>query len=86
MEDRAQVILIITGLGATPIEETLQGAEKLIPAQNLKPVLLEENRLSAAPLPQQVTDQNNTPQLEVSSSSTNLDIPAFMRRRYRFSG
>ena len=82
MEDRAQVILIITGLGGTPIEQTLAGAENLVSMKKYAPVVQEQPQTVAA----QVAAQPNLPQLEVSSSTTNLDIPAFMRRRYRFPG
>jgi hypothetical protein len=50
------------------------------------PVVQEQPQTVAAPVLAQGAAQPNLPQLEVSSSTTNLDIPAFMRRRYRFSG
>ncbi len=85
MEDRAQVILIITGLGGTPIDAALAVAENHFTAQNPKKAETEQNRINSTPPARPISVQGDTPQVEVSSTTTNLDIPAFMRRRYRFS-
>ncbi|HEX2979085.1 MAG TPA: cell division protein FtsZ [Anaerolineaceae bacterium] len=97
MEDRAQVILIVTGLGATPIEEALPGAERLMPtrqpiqqpAAQPQPVMSQPaQNIPQAPLPVQraVEFPVEAPQMELSGASVNLDIPAFMRRRVRYAG
>jgi cell division protein FtsZ len=92
MQDRAQVILIMTGLGATPLEQAMPGAEKLFPKRS--PVQAEAQpqpqpvyaapqapiRHIPAPIPAEA------PQMEMAGSPMNLDIPAFMRRRMRLSG
>ncbi len=86
MEDRAQVILIITGLGSTPIESTLSGAEKMMPSQN--PFAQTQPAPAARPerlVPQTASVAAEPPPVELSSASTNLDLPAFLRRRTRFA-
>ena len=79
MENRAQVILVITGLGGTPVQNTFN-----LQAGNPVPV---EN--TVVPAMQDITAQESTqsmPELEevgASSPYGNLDLPAFMRRRLR---
>jgi cell division protein FtsZ len=69
MKNRVQVILVITGLGAPSLEETFS---KYVVSE---PVSEPEETGS----PQQPSPTwQHTP---FSSSSTNLDIPAFLRRR-----
>jgi hypothetical protein len=84
MEDRAQVILIITGLGGTTIEATLSGAEKLMPTQQpVAQTYVETSRdrlvTTAAQYPVE------PPPVELSATTTNLDLPAFLRRRTHFA-
>jgi cell division protein FtsZ len=71
MDERIQVILVVTGLGSAPLEETLPGAEQQI---NLTRKLPDE--------PMQETEIRRIPQV----AATNLDIPAFLRRQPRFAG
>lgn len=88
MQDRTQVILIITGLGGTPIDQTLPGAENAfenrptvtaVPAPQSQPV-------PAASLAQNTAATVEAPAIELNSNpATNLDIPAFMRRRVRYA-
>lgn len=70
MHDRAQVILVITGLGATTLEEILPGAEKISPieSQNIE---LEEQKKVVKP---------------ITPNPRDLDLPAFMRQRTRYAG
>jgi cell division protein FtsZ len=63
MQNRAQVILIITGLGATPLDT--RSAVRVTPAA----VPVQEVRQEA--------------QAMEMASNSNLDLPAFMRRRVR---
>lgn len=82
MANRVQVILVITGIGATTLEEALAMPKKpkMVengPAQPQPPApvahLPTGSRIpTAAPLP--------------AIDSTNLDVPAFLRRRSRISG
>ena len=71
MGDRAQVNLVVTGLGAPTLEEVLPGAERLHqrPALHKKPGQASEREVRV-PVPSIVT--------------TDLDIPAFLRRQSRF--
>ncbi len=66
--DRVQVILIVTGLGATAIDphSLRRAADQPLPAVTQKPKTTEEPAL-----------------MEVSSANVNLDVPSFMRRRMR---
>ena len=72
MGDRVQVILVITGLGATPVDQTsalkrpFHQPVEAIPASQLEAK------------PTQVRSQ-----VEMISNPTNLDVPAFIRRRLR---
>ena len=72
MCDRVQVILVITGLGATPVDPRCAAR---------KPVA---EPVEAAPIyePQPVTSVAK-PQLEMAPSHANIDVPAFIRRRLR---
>ncbi len=71
MTDRTQVILIITGLGATPLETRSAAMHApSIPAA----------ARGAAPMPQ---PQPVAQQAQPEMAAVDLDIPAFMRRRIR---
>lgn len=78
LQDRTQVILIITGLGATPLEVAIPGLEKSLAAKSKTPSAAMTDE-SAAEISVQA------PQLELASAPVNLDLPAFMRRRVRHS-
>lgn len=87
MEDRVQVILVITGLGAPTLEETMSSVKKSEP----EPV-------GKKPNPEPVREPVGAANLNIPTSSApthpehnhninqNLDIPAFMRRRTRYAG
>lgn len=75
MEDRVQVILVVTGLGSSPLEDILPGAEKKI----------------STPQPQMLPVDNTTEPEKIRripqvAAESNLDIPAFMRRQPRYAG
>jgi len=58
MQGRAQVILVVTGLGGTPIEQALFGAEKIMQSNEQQPPAYTPNQPQsvpspAVPLPQQ---------------------------------
>ncbi|HVN56389.1 MAG TPA: cell division protein FtsZ [Anaerolineaceae bacterium] len=151
MQDRAQVILIVTGIGATPIEEALPGVERVLPVQEPVKAVAQPNLHQPQPIPttrptlsqiqngertangQSQVPQRPAPQgfsatatpqansfawndaaarpiageqwsqtqavpqaqpassapktqVELSGSTVNLDLPAFMRRRARYAG
>jgi cell division protein FtsZ len=89
MDDRAQVILVITGLGATPIETALPGRRpQTQPVE--EPVQAEVTRTinttmpSAARAVREEAAGHAPASLEVSAAiPADLDLPAFMRRRSR---
>ncbi len=72
MEDRAQVILIITGLGATPLETLVR---PLTPAVAAAPALPLEPELTAS--------RPTSSTMEMAGVPVDLDLPAFLRRRVR---
>jgi cell division protein FtsZ len=82
MDDRAQVTLVITGLGATPIDAALT-------AQKAQPQSQQQQR-QPAPVAEQVPMRLVRPvspsQVQMDSSASaqaDLDLPAFLRRRAR---
>ncbi|HOH19702.1 MAG TPA: cell division protein FtsZ [Anaerolineaceae bacterium] len=79
MENRAQVILVITGLGGTPVQNTFNlQAGNPVPVENTVVPAMQDKSA------QEVTQ--SIPELEevgASSPYGNLDLPAFMRRRLR---
>jgi len=74
--DRVQVILVLTGLGATAIE-TPQVINKQ-PAQATAPAHIETARLASAS-----SSISSRPQTELAAAQSDLDLPAFLRRRVR---
>jgi cell division protein FtsZ len=77
MEDRAQVILVLTGIGATSVDtqakaqaETAQTPIQAVTNPPAEPIQL-HNFVPSTP----------APQLELVGANTDLDIPAFLRRR-----
>lgn len=71
MEDRVQVIMVITGLGATPVE--MPQKEK---TPTPKPIEATPTSVSVIPVSASHLDEEIPP-------VNNLDIPAFLRRRAR---
>ncbi|MBN2257620.1 MAG: cell division protein FtsZ [Anaerolineaceae bacterium] len=76
--DRTQVILIITGLGGRSVSQSaplpMPESVKPIPAQN------------TVQLNKSVFIQDHTTAQDRSNALTNLDMPAFIRKRYRTNG
>jgi cell division protein FtsZ len=81
MEDRVQVTLIITGLGAPTLEETLSRVAKPRPIEpaiqqpSPAPVISEQPALDLPVAP-----------LTASPNANDIDLPAFLRKRMRYSG
>ncbi len=77
MEERVQVILVITGLTALSLEKAIPGSEEFIKRAS---VLSQPAFSSAASYPdiKQINDPYN-----LGVSTTDLDIPAFLRKRVR---
>jgi len=85
MQGRTQVILIITGLGGTAIDQALNTSEQACST----PTSIQEQIPVNNPRPlysRQVAESDDNSQMEMATSPTNLDIPAFMRRRVRYTG
>lgn len=88
MDGRAQVILVITGLGASTLEDAMRGVQKVRPAQeagnvrHIQPIpALETEPIAAKASPAPI---RQAPDVYVNSQ--NVDIPAFLRRRVRYAG
>lgn len=93
LRDRVEVILVITGLGAKTLEETLPGFKAAAPAKpaataqvQVQAVHVEPAQRSienlvgeATPAVQKVSQSAQADLLE-STAVNNLDIPAFLRR------
>jgi cell division protein FtsZ len=75
MGDKVQVNLVVTGLGATTLEEVLPGAERL----HRQPRMPEPEK---APQPEQRKEKVITSIPSITSSE--LDIPAFLRKQSRY--
>lgn len=74
MKNRVQVIMVITGLGSPTLEETV--SQFTLPVKNPEP----QNRMAPIHQEERVADpQWHAP--TYSPTSTNLDIPAFLRKR-----
>jgi cell division protein FtsZ len=98
MEDRVQVILVITGLGAPTLEEALSSVER--PKSRTEPA--EQATLSDRPIPRRTIATEQPPDDLPASQpvphaapaaqppeimiSSGLDVPAFLRRRTRYAG
>ncbi len=80
MSDRTQVILVVTGLGARPLEEVLPGSEAIgsLPATD-QIRSGQSDGAQASPIPAHEMGGERDPQAQ------NLDIPAFLRRRVRYA-
>jgi cell division protein FtsZ len=98
MEDRVQVILVITGLGAPTLEEALSSVER--PKQRMEPAnqsvpgdypiprrtIASLQPLSAPQVEQPETHANPAVQPPEIMIASGLDVPAFLRRRTRYAG
>jgi len=81
MQDRVEVILVITGLGGTPVSKKLRGFQVEKPLPRPRPQAAENEKSHVAV--ETVGEENPMVETISSSSSTDYDIPAFMRRRYK---
>ena len=90
MEDRTQVILVITGLGATAIEAPaaariqVKEPAHIGAAVESGPVMRSVADVQVQPAPRPARPVQQEPTMEVSSiTPVDIDLPAFMRRRTR---
>ena len=81
MEGRAQVTLVITGIGGS----TMDSAMKFDPFRHsVKPTVDTDSQVSSdepAVLHQNSTSSIAVPQFELAGTPADLDVPAFLRRR-----
>jgi len=90
LSDRVQVILIVTGLGALPIEEAIPGAERYLTEYTYNK---NENRFNPEAhreYNQEMIEHHQVPSRVYSLSqphsamaTADLDVPAFLRKRIR---
>lgn len=90
LSDRAQVILIVTGLGAVPIEVAIPGAEKFLAELKPKPEKekSQEKIHKSQPIEQKQSEGFSEKAYSFSSdrpitTTSDLDVPAFLRKRVR---
>jgi cell division protein FtsZ len=84
MGDRVQVIMIITGVGATPIDVPVRMQRQSISAVPAAQPARTEAAALQNPVGRSAPARVMEPALyETSSYQTDLDIPAFLRRRNR---
>jgi len=79
MEDRVQVILVITGMGAITLEELLPGAEK-VKSEVVQKREITTNGTPIVPIKRELTSP------VAPMAKNNLDLPAFIRRRSQVAG
>ncbi len=90
LSERSQVILIITGLGAMPIEQVIPGAERFLAEvssqkraekrEQNSPMLTSDR---PDPLKPEKADPFTYAQPHTALSAVDLDLPAFLRKRVR---
>jgi cell division GTPase FtsZ len=80
LEDKVEVILVITGLGAIPLEQSIPGFKPAQTSKKAEPV--ESAAFPAAQMEPLVTRRLSDVEHErvPSNSSNDLDLPAFLRR------
>jgi cell division protein FtsZ len=85
MEDRVLITLIVTGLGAPTLEETLS---KVVTPTMVELSAPPPAKLEARPQPVTAPAERGEPNPQGISmiSTSNLDLPAFLRRRARLAG
>ncbi len=78
MEDRVQVILVLTGIGATSVDSPRPAIEEVQP----EPVIIEKIQPEISPIPETLASAG-LEGMEFSQDPNDLDIPAFLRRKVR---
>jgi DICT domain-containing protein len=78
---RVEIILVITGLGAHTLEETLSNVSSVIRLKSGHPQVVERKLHIPTNFQSDNTElQHECEDVIQSSTSNNLDIPAFLRR------
>lgn len=81
MHDRAQVILVVTGLGAKSLADVLPGAERVRAVSGSAPKA-EQDRIESEPASMQIAESEPAMPVDILND---LDVPAFMRKKARFN-
>lgn len=83
MEDRVQVILVLTGIGATSVDTQKVQTEqpKAQPEQSKIQSIPMDIKVADEPIQVNAFAPTPVPQMEMVINQPNLDIPAFIRRR-----
>jgi cell division protein FtsZ len=84
MEDRAQVILVVTGLGGTPVDLQFKQMQEvpLVQPSNQPQITEAFMRIDLDNMKvDYINDPRMTPAPGLNSGPVNLDLPAFLRRR-----
>jgi len=86
MEDRVQITLIVTGLGAPTLEEALSKVVTPAVVQLTPAPYLDKVESRPQPVAEATERSESLPQGISMISTNNLDLPAFLRRRARLAG
>lgn len=88
LSDRVQVILIVTGLGALPLDQVIPGAEKYLAEITYQSPPRHTGNNSEREIPKDEITRNENKKENYTFTSSNinmtsadLDLPAFLRRR-----
>ncbi len=82
MSNRMQVILVITGIGATTLEEAFAMPQRTKTVETKPPAARPTNAINRQP----TAAQAPAPPPLAAFDANNLDVPAFLRRRAHLSG
>lgn len=83
LEDRAQVTLVITGIGGTAMDPALNFGNSRHEVKNISEPVENTESDPAVLLHQNANTRVALPQFELAGTPADLDVPAFMRRRIR---
>ncbi len=87
MNNRAQVILIVTGLGALPLEKVIPGAERFIaelpPLEETPKAPVRHHEYAGETASHSTTPDYAFSPARPAVNSNDLDVPAFLRKRIR---
>jgi len=80
MDDRVQVILVLTGIGATSVDTSQRSVVQEVKREQAAPVSVaaEEDAMLNPFIP-----SAEPKQMEMAVNQNDLDIPAFLRRKVR---
>ena len=88
LTNRAQVILIVTGLGAVPIQQVIPDAEKYLSEIHQHTDRRRPDHISTSASVSRIDDQGPTrldhgwePRQPAGLASSDIDLPAFLRKR-----